>query len=154
MKFSDIPSRSNGEKVTYSWWDSLKTAGLRLENLLGGSSLISETSFSIVNNQASAADVTGLVFDSTVVGSAFVQYWIKRVTTSTDAVERSEAGLLLAIYNLSSGTWSLVPIGAGPNDSGVVLTINASGQVQYTSDAISGTPSVSKMKFKAFTMGV
>lgn len=154
MRFADITSRVNGTKILYSWFDALRDAGLRLETLLGGSDLITETAFTIANNQSSAANVTGLVFNHGSVGAAFIDYWIKRVTTSSGAVERTEAGRLLVSWDLSAATWRIVPVGSGPDESGVSFSITSAGQVQYTSDSITGTPSVSKMKFRATTMGV
>jgi hypothetical protein len=31
MSFSDVPSRINGTRVTYDWWDDLRSAGILLE---------------------------------------------------------------------------------------------------------------------------
>lgn len=155
MKFADIPDRKNGEKILYSWFNALKAAGERLEELLGGSGTIGELSFTIANNQSSPADVTNLIFDSENVGKAEIDYWVKRVTTGDDGEERTEGGRMIAIFDVGAETWRLVTQAVGPDDSGVVFDIDpTTGQITYTSDDMPGTPSVSKMKFRATTMGV
>ena len=61
--FSDSGTRSNGQKILYSWFNVLRTAGIALENYIGAGSL-PETAFTIANNTGSPANVTGLLFAS------------------------------------------------------------------------------------------
>lgn len=100
---------------------------------------IPQTTFAIANNQSSAADVTGLLFSSSTARSGIIDYQIRRVSTSTGAVERVEAGQLLVTYNTLATTWSLAHLAFGGEDSLVDFSITSGGQVQYTSDNMAGT---------------
>jgi hypothetical protein len=116
---------------------------------------IALTSFTLANNQATPAIITGLIFNSTIVGLADIIYWIKRVTTGAGATELTEGGKIQATFDVGAGTWRIVQMPVGPDNSGIEFSIDStSGQVKYTSSNLTGTPSVSKMDFKASTMGV
>lgn len=115
---------------------------------------IDETLFTIANNISAPADITGLLFDKTVVGSAIITYWIKRYTTGAGATNLTEAGTMIATWDLATSTWKLIPGPAGPDYAGVDFTITSAGQVKYVSSNITGTANTSKMKFKATSMGV
>lgn len=112
-----------------------------------------EKSFDIVNNQAGVADITGLRFDHRGVSQVAIDYLIQRVTTSTGAVEKIETGIFLLAYKPTANTWSKVVIGtAGPDTSGVTITVTALGQVQYTSTNVAGTAHISRMVWRARTL--
>jgi hypothetical protein len=108
-----------------------------------------EKYYSITNNQITAADIEGLKFDYTKVGQVTVDYLIQRVTTATGATELIETGAFYLAYKPTSGIWALTN---GPSTAGVTLSIDPSGQVQYTSTNITGTASISKLTFRARTM--
>lgn len=98
---------------------------------------IAPQSFSFVNNQSSAANITNLVFASAIRG-AIVNYHIKR-TTTTDLVE---TGQLLVTYNPDASTGNVYTLSQTRNNqggvsSGVAFTITDGGQIQYTSTNIS-----------------
>lgn len=150
MSFTSISSRVNGEKILYSWFEALKAAGVLLEGLVG-TSFVTETSFTVANNQSAAANVTGLLFDHTLVRSAIIDIDVYRNTTSTGATELKEVRSFTASWKPVAAAWTLTDIGGGGDDSGVVLTITSAGQVKYTSTNITGTPATSVMKFKART---
>lgn len=152
MKFSDIPNRENGQDVEYGWFDSLKQAGEAIEAFLG-LAYIGETSFTVANNQASPANVTGLVFAGASVRSFEVDYQIYRNTTGGGATELAERGKLLGVYSSVAASWEMTQAPVVGN-AGVTLSITAAGQIQYTSTNITGTPGTSAMKFQARTMGV
>jgi hypothetical protein len=156
QKFVDINQRANDADVDAGWFNVLRLAGITIEDFLGGADLISETAFTIVNNQSSVADVTGLLFNHLTVGAAKVEYWIKRVTTGSGATELTEYGFFYVTRDVGAGVWRITPMPSGPDNAGVTLSMSAlaQGQVQYVSTNITGTASVSKMKFKASTMGV
>lgn len=112
-----------------------------------------ERSFQLENNVASAADVEGLQVNSQKINQVIIEYVIQRITTSTGATELIESGLKIAVYKPVAASWSLVTIGTpGPDGSGVTLSITAGGQVRYTSTNITGTPSVSKITYRARTL--
>lgn len=152
MSFSSIPVRANGQDILYSWFNVLRTAGIAIEAFLG-SAFLGETSFTVVNNQSSAANVTGLSFSGASVRSFVVDYQIYRNTTGGGATELAESGTLVGVYSTVAASWEMAqPSVVG--DAGVELSITAAGQVQYTSSNITGTPASSTMKFKARTMSV
>jgi len=141
--------------------DSNQASGLKWGQSLANSNDLAETIFTITNNQSSAADVTGLLFSGSSTRSArlSVQFYIN--TTGAGATEMSARGEYLATYKSTAGTWDLAPLGVGGDiestsgmPAGITLTITSSGQVQYTSTNVTGTPGTSKMTFKAETMSV
>lgn len=112
-----------------------------------------EKSFPIVNNQASAADITGLKFDKRGVTCAFMEYLIQRVTTGGSAVELTEAGLIIFTYNPTSDNWNTTQsIVDNPDNSGVTFTMASTGQVQYTSSSIAGDASISQLHYRVRTL--
>jgi hypothetical protein len=114
----------------------------------------SEKYFQITNNTAVAADVDGLAFTSSTVSQAVVDFLIQRVTTGGGATELITSGTFHAVYKPSSDSWSVVLMGTpGPSASGVTFSITATGQVQYTSTNITGTESISKLTYRARTLG-
>ena len=112
-----------------------------------------ERVFTLVNNQASAADITGLKFNYKKVSHAVIDFCVQRVTTSTGAVELTEAGILHAVYQPTSASWAIHEMTAsGPDDSGITFTITAAGQVQYTTTNITGTAYLSRIFWRARTL--
>lgn len=105
----------------------------------------SETSFTITNNQSSAANVTGLLFDPIITRSFSLEYSIYRQTdTASTAV--AQIGQLRGVYNTQSSTWLMSDDFSGQN-SGVTFTIQPSGQIQYASTNISGANYVGTLKY-------
>jgi hypothetical protein len=116
-----------------------------------GMGAIAETQFTINNNQTSPEDIDGLFFDKNIVRSAIVTYQIYRKTTGIDAVELAEAGTIKCIYLDTAGIWNITKESNG--DAEVEITMNNAGQLRYTSSDITGTPSISAMRFRASTIG-
>ena len=113
-----------------------------------------EQSFEIVNNQASAADITGMSLNKEQVSSAIVEYLIQRVTTGGGAVELIAGGMFHLVYKPTSDSWAIQAIGTpGPSSSGVTFSVTSAGQVQYTSTNETGTASISKIYFRMRTFG-
>lgn len=100
----------------------------------------------LTNNQASAADIEGMLFSYRGVSQASVDYLIQRVTTGTGATELVEAGTFYLAFKPTSAAWVLTN---GPTTSGITLSVTTSGQVQYVSTNITGTASISKITFRA-----
>lgn len=149
MSFESIALRENGQKILYSWFNALRTAGVAIESFLG-SSFIAETEATIANGQGGATDVTGLLLDSAEVGSAIISTEIRRKTDSNESVS---VGHLLARYLEATSTWAIEDVLSG-DASGVTFSITAGGQVQYTSDTLAGTNYAGTMKFKAITFDI
>lgn len=152
QKFLDIPVRGCGV-VSPSWWNLLRSAGLRLEQMLG-SGVQPETQQTIADNQSSAANITGLLFDETSVVKAKVIIGTLRQDGTNERVHISEFWVW---YNATKGDWRM----GSQNEtgescdassctsvaSGVTFSITAAGQVQYTSDSMGGSY-VGKMRWK------
>ena len=110
-------------------------------NEISSSADIAVSSFTLANNQVSAADITGLSFDISTMRGALAIYSIYRTTGSA---ERSEEGQLEVKYNNVANTWDISQTAIGA--SGILFTITAAGQVQYTSDNYAS----GVLKFRAF----
>lgn len=148
MKFADIPDRTPG-KVDVSWWNALKTAGKAIESFLGAG-FVQETAFTIANNSGVAANVTGLVFDKTSYKSAIVSVEIRRKTDTNESVCN---GTLSLLYRDLAAAWEIVENLSG-DSHGLTLSITSGGQVQYTSDNMTGANYSGKLKFKAISFAV
>jgi predicted FMN-binding regulatory protein PaiB len=108
---------------------------------------ISETSFSLANNQATPANVTGLSFSATVVRS-----FSALVSVEIDATSDLFEQFTLEGINRGPSGFSMSVSSVG-DESGVVFSITSSGQVQYTSSNYAGFVSGS-IKFRAITTSV
>lgn len=105
-------------------------------------------SYTLLNNQSSPANISGLIINSADYKSAFVNYEIERIGTTT----YRQVGSFIAVYN---GTWSItfgnfqgneVIADSLVNPENITISINAStGQVSYTSGNQAGHTS-SKLK--------
>lgn len=112
-----------------------------------------ETSFALLNNQSSAANIEGLQFDYRKVNQATIEYLIQRITTGTGATEIITTGMFMVTYKPVSQTWHIVNIGTpGPSASGITFSITTGGQVQYTSSNITGDENISKITYRARTL--
>lgn len=113
-----------------------------------------EKTFPLANNVTPtilnpALDIDGLSFNFKNVGMVIVDYVIQRVTTSTGAMEKIEGGSFILVYKPTSLTWVL---SSGPSTAGITLSVTSAGQVQYISSNLTGTPSISKITWRARTL--
>jgi hypothetical protein len=112
----------------------------------GSPSDIQETSFALANNQASAANVTGLAFANASVRS-FQAFVSVQVDATSDLFEVFE------LNGVQRGAdWSM-SVEANGDDSQVNFTITNAGQVQYTSGNYTGF-TAGAIKFRAITTAV
>lgn len=116
-----------------------------LADLLGPNDII-ETAFNVANNQISVSDVVGLLFNSASVRAAEINYSIFRVSASTLS-GKTETGTILLIYDNNVG-WSISQ-GSILGNAGVIFTVTAGGQIQYTSSDIGSLNYTGTMKFRA-----
>lgn len=107
---------------------------------------ISETSFSIANNQSGAVDITNFAFSNSIVRS-----FEAIVSVEIDATASLFEKLTINGIKRSSD-WE-ISISSTGDISGIVFSITSSGQLQYTSQNYSGFVSGS-IKFKAFTTSI
>jgi hypothetical protein len=107
---------------------------------------INETSFSLANNQAVAADVTGFAFANATV-RGFTALVTVEIDGTADLFEQ------FSLQGIQKGaSWNMSVDGVGDN-SGVVFSITSAGQIQYTSGDVPGFVS-GDIKFRAITTTV
>jgi hypothetical protein len=99
-----------------------------------------QTSFTLTNNQSSAANITGLIFDPIGTKAFFLDYFIYRSTGSSGV---AQSGQLRGVYNSFTSTWLMSDDYSGEN-AGITFSILSSGQIQYTSTNIVGSTSTLK----------
>jgi hypothetical protein len=145
--FTLTPPSSNGQWVVAVCLAS--TATEIVINPVSSASAIyvvdGDTSFTIANNQAAAASVTGLLIDGVSTRGFILDYSIYR-QTDTALSALAQVGQLRGVYNSQSSTWFVSDDYSGQN-SGVTFTIQPSGQIQYTSSNIAGANYVGTMKY-------
>lgn len=110
---------------------------------------IPETAATINNNQSTTV-VPGLNFDSALIRSAVIQY---QITRSTNLSVLIEEGNLEIFYNSSlpiGQKWTMIRQGGG--ESEVVLTVNDSGEVLYSSNNMAGTSYTGIIKYQAVAL--
>lgn len=130
-----------GEEAT-AWAEGVTNA---LANVQGSNDILI-TSATLANNQSSAANIPGLIFNVAQVEAVEIDYFIKRIFDS-GATTVTETGKILGTYDGSDFFISTETTG----DSGVVISVLASGQFQYTStDLTNHTSSV--IRFRARTI--
>jgi hypothetical protein len=100
--------------------------------------------FTIANNQVSAANVTGLNFDSATDKFFNVQY---RLFRRTATFSYAQAGKLRGVFNNDTSTWLMSDDYSGEN-AGVTFSITSGGQIQYTSSNITGASYLGIMEYK------
>lgn len=138
---SEVPVRTPDQLVDVSWWNTLRTAAVYLENLIGGA--IARTVFTIANNTG-PSNVTGLLLSSVDTLAANASFHLRR---KTSAGKLAAQGVLRLFYRTDDSTWDIQTEIFG-DDCGVVFTVTAAGQVQYTSDNMAGTSYVGTLTFK------
>lgn len=124
----------------------LKGIDTAIGSLGGSAGDISETSFSLSNNQVSAANVTGFAFANGSIRS-FQALVSVAIDATTDLFESFE---ILGIQKASDWQINVSSLG---DTSQVSFSITSAGQIQYTSGNISGFVS-GTIKFRAITTSV
>lgn len=144
MTFASIPTRTEADSVDVSWWNSLKQAGVDLENAVQP-----HNSFTVANNQTNA-NVTSMTIDGVEYTSATIKIELKR---SDDLPTSVMAVIFLHVYYKGS-TWKITQIDhSEEDDCGVTFDIQTTGsvgQVRYTSSNFTGGAYAGSMKW-AFT---
>ena len=136
-----------GEEAS-SWAEAVTDV---LANVAGEGDIL-QTSASLSNNIAALTSINGFAFDPAVVRGAVAEFSIYRVTLETslgaaDGQERVETGVLYIGSKSSAGSFEMSQAGSG--GSGVTLSITSAGQIQYTSDSMTGINHSGVIKFRA-----
>jgi hypothetical protein len=124
----------------------LKGIDNKFATITGSAGDIVETSFSIANNQSSAANVTGLSFANGTVRSfeALVSVYINATSSTYENFK---------IFGIQRGADWKIDVSSVGDNSGIVFSITNAGQIQYTSTNNAGFSS-GTMKFRAITTSV
>lgn len=107
-------------------------------------------------NPGTSIDIDNLVFPSSEVRSATVFYTVYRKTTDSgppDGVELVEAGTLELAYNNSravSEKWEIGRMGIG--DASIDFAVTDLGQVQFTTQPITGINHTGIVSFRALSI--
>lgn len=124
------------------------TAVTELLGSLASPGTINETQSIVANNTAVAAPIAGLVFSDTLTQSALVIYRIQR---DTDAISpMTEMGQINVLFN--DGIWQMSREILAGDPAGVVMDIDATGQITFTSSNLAGANYDGYIKFK--TIGI
>lgn len=103
------------------------------------------TTTQALTNNASATNITGLVFNKANVKSAFVKINIERSTDN--ALEQfNETGELVVTYKAKTDTWQIHLQSFGDN-AGVTFTVTSGGQVQYATTNLVGASYSANLRF-------
>lgn len=103
-----------------------------------------ETQFTIANNQAVAANITGLILDKNTYRDARIEMSITRQTASVTELRCYKT----VIPYYENGAWAINQSDDG-SDAGVTISIDSStGQLKYTSTNMAGLSYVGKMRYK------
>lgn len=130
-----------GEEAA-SW---AKAATDALASVQGPNDILA-TSASLTNNQTTAADIPGFVFNTAEVIGIECEYTFKRIYDS-GATTVMESGKIMGHYDGSVFTISIDSIG----DAGILFSITNAGQIQYTTTNLTNHTS-STIVFKAKTI--
>lgn len=101
----------------------------------------------IANNQSSATNLVDIVFDKTETKYAKLEYVLK-VRTSSES--RNQTGEIHLTYEEDLDTW-LCSYNFLTGRSGVDFTVTSAGQLQYTSENVSGASYAGEIKIKLMT---
>jgi len=96
----------------------------------------------ILNNQSVAQSITGLSFDGATYRAVVLRYAIYRVT---DDNEVAQTGQLRLTYKTNAASWSITD-DFGGDDAGVTFSVDATGQILYTSTDLTGANYSSSLK--------
>jgi len=106
--------------------------------------------YSMVANANSNVNLNALSFPTANVRAAFISYSVYRSTNTNNA---DEAGNLIVVYNpngLVGSKWELIQSKAG--NAQVTFNITDTGQVQFSSTALSGINHIGTISFFAKTL--
>lgn len=102
-------------------------------------------------NDTANQDVTGLIFDKTVTKTAFILADIDR---RTDTQNVQQTALWLATYDIADDVWRISNVLSAFDDAGVVPSITAAGQVEVTTDDLTGASYAGELRAIAFKLNL
>lgn len=137
----------NGEDPTYGAdatdWAAAVTAVI---NQFVGPGDILDTPSNVANAISSPTNINFLLFDTSTVRAANVDYSIYRKTDSFPS-GYAETGTIFIVFDDNLNSWELSQRSTG--NSGIAFSITSTGQFQYTSTDMTGTNYVGSLRFRA-----
>ena len=109
----------------------------------GGAPGLDIPNFTINNNVGAPTSITDFVFDNVDTKAVRVQFDISRRTDTQNVVETGE---IFLAYDDEASDWR-ISVDSKFDDAGVTLTVTAAGQVQYTSNDLTGASYSGTMRF-------
>lgn len=103
-----------------------------------------QSTATIANNQVAAANVTGALVNHSLYRGFIFKYDISRKTGTN---ESRTIGSVAFFWRALSSTWDMGLDNFDGDSHGISWSITSGGQVQYTSDSMSGTGYVGKASF-------
>lgn len=148
LKVPDFdPISDNSGRITSTWQSFFRL----LKDILDPLGV--ERIFDLNNNQVAPLDIPDLKVSKLKTSHAIVEYLIQRVTVGTNPVELLESGTFHLVYRPTQDAWVKVNVGTpGPDDSLIDLSVTPSGQCQYVSELVDGSPSISKIIYRIRTL--
>lgn len=104
---------------------------------------------SLVNNQTTFAEISGLILDTTAGLSYSIRFDISRFVTGA---ELNQSGIIDFVYNTVTAAWDIIPILNG-DDCGVEMSVDSYvgvelWKVKYKTTNIAGSGYIGKLKYK------
>ncbi len=100
-----------------------------------------------IDNNVGPLPIAGLILNKANFKGAIIQADIERFTASNN---KQETGFIFITHDTSDDIWR-ISLSTGLDDAGVVFTITAAGQVEYTSDNLAGAGYDGKIRVSSFT---
>lgn len=94
--------------------DTQIPSALAVKAYVDASGIVSQSTFTIANNQSSPANITGLLFNPSLFRGIKIEYSIYR-QTDTASSARAQMGQLRFVYNTQTGVWYMSDDYAGQN---------------------------------------
>jgi len=152
MDTSAIQIRANGEKITASWFNTIKT-------FLGGlEGFLDESETTIANGIGTPTNITGLTLDAASYTSAVYEIELSRSTDTVDAFSNGRIALqrVAGAWRINAGSF-LGDADTSPGGGGVTFSVTEAGgiaQVQYTTNTIAGTSYTGIIKYRRVVFNV
>lgn len=121
-----------------------EAVALALEEVVGTFDVPPQVLNIDAQNPGTNVNLTNLVFPTTDVRGAFIQYTIYRQTSLAAA---AEVGTLQVIYNTMSGTWELSREYTG--DGQATFNITGTGQIQISTILMAGINHTGRVTYLA-----
>ncbi len=123
---------------TAAWMDAITD---KVNSISSNYDILPSTA-SLTNNQSSAANISGLSFNTSLIRSAEIDITVRRTAVG---VELSEMFKILVVYESTAAAWLLSEESVG-DASGITFSITAAGQIQYVSTDISSSSCTAKFR--------